>query len=381
MCIQIIRKHLRFFHRWMAGTFVPLVFAVFLVFLGYLIHLKMTGQPYGYLKRYYDYVNDVPGSTAQFPPELDIVLIDAHDESIGGREGMARLLNYLAAQNPKAVGLDILYPNTNESTSYEDSVLMKAVREYPAGKLVVACRRRDRDSLEHSFFTKPSKLDYGTVNAQSFYGFSPTDTYKDGEVEKMVVALAKKATSENDRYEMKEGELVNYTNRSFQVVSSWQDIESTHVEGRIVLIGDLREEKDLVDLPFRIEGKYVGSGLMVNAYQLSNLIHPQIRLKAIPKGWSWVLCFFLLLAYVFIICWLDYHLADKSKSAIMIYKMFIGPFIIIVLELAALLVLIHSIKACARIPDLLLFMAAIPFVQRTCASYDIKYPIPKDKKE
>ena len=239
MCRNKKIKVNTFFLKIVLGALIASLISVAIVFLfkGYLSK-RFAGDPYKYFRYYYDFVNYVPEGVPEFPAEEEIIIIDAHDSSLGTRDGIARLLDSLDAWGPRAVGLDVIFPRTNESTRQEDSLLTDAVRRFSA-PLVVAARRQDRDSLEHSFFTRPAKLKYGTVNAQSFYSFSPCDSVKGCAVPKMVVLLAREACPRDKSVSRDETvQIVNYTNRLFRRIDRWEQLSRSVVNGKIILIGD-----------------------------------------------------------------------------------------------------------------------------------------------
>lgn len=356
---RIVKIDSSFILKWILGTLIAVLISVAIVFLfkGYLSK-RFAGDPYKYFRHYYDFVNYVPEGVPEFPAEEDIIIIDAHDSSLGARDGIARLLDSLDAWEPRVVGLDVIFPRINESTRLEDSLLTDAVSRFSA-PLVVAARRQGRDSLEHSFFTLPAGLDYGTVNAQSFYSFSPRDSVRDFAVDKMVVSLARKAGFPGVSVR-----IVNYTNRLFRRINSWEQLSGPVVKGKIVLIGDCRDDKDRVDLPFKLEGKYVCSGVVINAYQLASLVHPERAFKPMPAGWSVFVCLLLIFVYSFFTCCMD-KLKERSRALKALFLV-AGPFLVIGLEFLTLWVLVVIIKRENIVPNLALFMAALPFIGRCC---------------
>ena len=249
---------------------------------------KLVGHPYGYLENYYNYYNHTPKEGSQGDPDPDIVIIDAHDKSLGSREAMAGVLETLAALKPKAVGMDIIYSSTHESVKAQDDALEQAVRNYP-GVLVLACRSHGPDSLEHSFFTRDSSTIFGTVNAQSFFGFVPRDSFRDGWVDKMVYVMVKMSGDKAP-----ENPIINYENTSFRTIHKLEEITPATIDGKYVLIGDCQDNKDETDVPFKIEGRSSLPGVVINAYQLSTLIHPEKQLKPAPGWVSWIICAVLL---------------------------------------------------------------------------------------
>lgn len=327
---------------------------------------KLVGHPYGYLGNYYNYYNHAPKEGSQGNPDPDIVIIDAHDNSLGSRGAMAGVLDRLALMKPKAVGMDIIFSSTHESVKAEDDALEQAVRNYP-GELVLACRSHGPDSLEHSFFTVNSGRKFGTVNAQSFYGFVPRDSVPPDAVPggwayKMVYVMAGKPDPENP--------IINYENTSFRTIHKLDDITPSTIDDKYVLIGDCQDNKDETDVPFKIEGRSSLPGVVINAYQLSTLIHQEKRLKPMSCWKSWIICAMLLL-----ICgmaasaWSDAEnnmfeketLARSGRGKMIGNTILISiePLIVLILEVCALLLLNGYIHSRHTIINVLPFMLGL----------------------
>lgn len=334
--------------------------------IGGWISERIAGEPFSYLEHYYDFFNYTADKKGQYPPCQDIVIIDAYDSSIGSRSGMAEVLTRLSGMNPAVVGMDILFPNTHESTLEEDSELA-AASALLKDKLIMGCRRHGRDSLEHSFFTQSSSLPYATVNAQSFFGFTPSDSVSGKRVNKLVYAMAQRYKPDLST----ENLIINYESLSFRELSQPDQIVPSVIDGKIVLIGDCYDSKDEVDLPFLIEGKSSLSGVKVNAYQLASLIHPEHALKPISAGYSLLTSILLVLVFTFFSCrWSpkENRLVDakgfKNAREVTegVFIILLRPLAVILAEICAILVLLFSIHWAHIIPDILLFMASIPFV-------------------
>ena len=356
----------QFIYKWLVGSLLSLAFAWGLCALGGVLLQRLAGEPYDYLQYYYRFVNYLPDDGGTASPETDIILIDAHDASLGSRQGIARLLDSLGRYPVKAVGLDAIFQSTSEFADEDDALLQQAVARFPR-PLVVASRQRDLDSLEHSFFTLPTGVDFGTTNAQSFFGFVPRDSVSGRSVEKMVAVLARKAG-----YSVPEDMIVNYTNRAFQCIHSWDHLNASFLAGKIVLIGDDKDSRDSFDLPFPIEGKYSVSGMRINAYQLASLIHPEISFRVVSPGVSQMVSVFLILLYGFLLCgWIAFVKRTRDGWPKMgLY--FLEPILVIAIEFIAVLAMILIVKRFCWIPNILLFMAAVP-IAGTCHKMAIEF--------
>lgn len=346
-----------------------LSFLIGLVIVGaskMLLSGRLSGEPYSYLRYYYDFVNYVHKGVSQMKSGGDIVIIDTHDEAFGSRAGFARLMDSLAVLSPRAVGIDQIFPRTNESTAFEDSLLKRAVERFPH-PLVTACRHYGRDSLEHSFFTIDSKVDFGIVNGQSFYAFSPSDTVKGRPVERLVVILAKKAGFYDSNVSV-----VDYSNRSFLTLSKWEDVNEDNVKNKVILIGDIDNAKDSVDLPFKIEGKYSASGVLLNAYQLHSLMDKDSSFRRMSLWLSLLICFCLTVVYAFLAGiwtqvkagWLRTRKEPVTRRILTTVFLIGEPLALLFVEALALWGMVLAIGWGREIPNLLVFVAAAPFIGR-----------------
>ena len=353
----------------LGGALLSAISGLAIAWLSGLFLKKLTGEPFEYLRYYYDYVNYVPESGAKADPVDEIVIIDTHDSAFGSREGFARLMDSLAVLSPKAVGIDQMFPLTDESTETVDSALQEAVARFPH-PLVTACRHHGPDSLEHSFYTVPAGVDYGIVNAQSFYRFSPADSVLGQSVERLVVKLARKAG-----YAVADTPVVNYTNRSFRRLTTWDNVNAFTVNDKIVLIGDADDPKDEFDVPFRIDGQHTASGVVLNAYQLLSLIQPGTTFRAFSRWKTIALNAALILLYCALLVVLSNWKEKVSKNALISNAckswkktgiILLEPLFIFLAELIALLVMVGFIKSHHQVPNLSVFMAAVPFAGYSC---------------
>ena len=260
---------------------------------GVVIPERLIPDEAKYLDFYYNYVNvdENSGNEVKAP----ILLIDAHDTKIGSAKGMSQLLPRIYEMGPKAIGLDIIYSDDIEHNK-EDLAALKDAFQFCAPKLVMAARSLS-DTLQHSFCTKECGLDYGTVNGQSFYSLHIYDQVNDSlKVDKFVVRLARKAGVQIDT-SLINSRMINYTSMSFRKIASLNDITPDRVRDKIVLIGDFENKADLVNLPFKVNGKFVIPGIIVNAYQLNALVYPDSMFKKAPL-WK-VLLFNMIFLFVF----------------------------------------------------------------------------------
>lgn len=270
---------------------------------------NMTDSKSRYLNVYYNYHNAFqPGFNSVHDGFKDLVIIDASvltDGSSHERAAIARLLDTVINCNPASIGLDLLFPSSIEVSKEEDMLLAQAVLR-AKDKLVVAVGNYKLDSaLVHSFFTLSTGVEYGTVNGQSFYGFEMSDRVNDSTtIEKFVVKLARKGGCLAPEEDLKDG-IVDYRSRDCarQIIWNHELITKARLEGKVVLIGEFKDSRDYVNLPFRIDGESRMAGSSILAYQLFSIMGPGRMIHRASQSTSfWVnLIAILILSFVFVI--------------------------------------------------------------------------------
>lgn len=262
-------------------------------FLGRPLIDRLTHDDAEYLSSYYNYVNTDTGGWER--EDNPVTLIDISRNRMDSREGIAAVLRKVIELEPLAIGLDVICPADQEHTQAENQALREAV-EACGDKLVVAARIH-ADTLQHSFFTLGSGVRYGTVNGQNIFRFNWQDRVNDTlTVDRLVVAMARTAGYPIDTLALESCQ-VNYRTCHFLKASSLEDIISSRIRDRVVLIGDFDNQADQVDLPFRIGGEFLLPGILLNAYHLMAVLQPDKMFRPLAKGWTLFLNAFLLLLF------------------------------------------------------------------------------------
>ena len=105
--------------------------------------------------------------------------------------------------------------------------------------------------------------------------------------------------------------------------------------------------------------------MRVNAYQLASLIHPDIPFQVVsPKG-SRTISVILIFLYGFLLCaWIEF-VKNVKEGFPKMFVYLVEPILVIAVEIIAILVVVWFVKKYCRIPNILLFMAAVP-IAGTC---------------
>lgn len=227
-----------------------------------------------------------------------IAVVDISD--VGERGEIASILERVALCDPACVGVDAIFEGYR-SDAEGNAMLTEVVNAYK-DKLVFTCKLTDYDSgagcftsSVHSFFADSVTVFEGFANLKNNMDNLPVRKLgvksKLGQEEVLsfpaaVVERYSGHTLENHG----EDWLINYRNVNFRVVSP-DDIEeeADFLEGKIVLLGGVREERDMHSSPV---GKM--PGVLIQAHSVDTLIGKKVRY--LPSWINWVLAF--------VLCWL-----------------------------------------------------------------------------
>jgi len=224
--------------------------------------------------------------------EPDITLIDI--DSIKGRIELANLLSQVLEMKPKAIGFDVLFEDSKDSS--EDSTLVGIIgtlRE--KGHCVYATAYKDSPSscypdISHSFFmSEADSLVEGFVN---FIYDEKYMNVRQFRVEKLTnegiqqSLTYRMVTSQNEGKEMQDSvaHYIDYRLSSFNELSA-NKLDSSLINNRWVLIGSLSRNHDNYNTPIGMM-----PGLIIHAYTLKTLLSKQ-RIQQASKVWDWIVLF------------------------------------------------------------------------------------------
>ena len=227
-----------------------------------------------------------------------IAVVDISD--VGDRGELASILERVALCDPACVGVDAIFEGL-KSDPEGNAMLTEVVNAYK-DNLVFTCKLTDYDSgagcftsSVHSFFTDSVSVSEGFANLKNNLDNLPVRnlSVKDklGQEEVLSFPAAVVAKFSGHPLENRGDDwLINYRNTAFRVVSP-DEIEDAagFLEGKIVLLGGVREESDMPSSPL---GKM--PGVMIQAHSVDTLIVK--RVSYLPTWLNWLLAF--------VLCWL-----------------------------------------------------------------------------
>lgn len=224
-----------------------------------------------------------------------IAVVDISD--VEDRGDLAVLLERVALCDPACMGVDAIFEGLR-SDEEGNARLVDAVRTY-GDKMIFTCKLTDYDrqagcfsSSVHSFFADSLPIREGYANLKNNLDNLPvrklsvqnklgSNTVKSFPA--AIVELFAGRSLENHG----EDWLINYRNVGFRVIAP-DDIEqeADFLEGKIVLLGGVREERDAHVSPL---GKM--PGVMIQAYTVDTLLGKKVRY--LPSWINWILAFVL----------------------------------------------------------------------------------------
>lgn len=300
---------------------------------------RLTDDKASFLSVYYNYYNaSKPSQDWTDYGNQRIVLIGVSDFCPGheySRADIAKLLNTIYDLQPVVIGLDLFFPESFETSKEEDNALEEAILRCKDRLVVAAWNYHSGDSLRHSFFTTRTGVDFGTANSQSFYGLQLADIINDGfYVDRLVYKMAKKSGTLAPLDQLEDG-IVNYTSKSFTRYYENDKLTAENIYGKVVLVGDFEETRDIAQLPFYINGESSLPGTMIAAYQLNSIMSPSPVIHRASMEFSMFacICFFILysLLFVFLSIRENSWVEEKGKGVICRISLFITKPILLIL--------------------------------------------------
>ena len=228
-----------------------------------------------------------------------IAIVDISD--VADRGDIAVLLERVALCNPACIGVDAIFDGLRSNP--EGSARLTDVVASYRDMMVFTCKLTDYDSRSgsftssvHSFFVDSIPVREGYANLKNNLDNLPVRKLSvQNRLGQDIVKSFPEAIVEqySGRVVDNRGEdwLINYRNVTFREVGP-EDIEEAadFLEGKIVLIGGLREERDMHASPI---GKM--AGVMIQAHSVDTLLGKKVRY--LPSWVNWMLAF--LLSYLF----------------------------------------------------------------------------------
>lgn len=229
----------------------------------------------------------------------DIAVMDVTD--VIDRADLALLLERIDMCNPACIGVDLIFEGRKDDEQAD--AYLGEVAERISEKAVFAVKLTDYDSqtgafagATHSFFTGEHPVAEGYVNfinnldAQPVRDLSTSRETAEGPVASFPAVLAERYAGRDLGFAGKDF-LINYRPVAFPVVSPAEiEEKADQLEGRVVLVGTMHEERDMHNTPL---GKM--PGVQIQAYSLNTMLGRPVHV--LPAWLKWLLAF--VLCYLF----------------------------------------------------------------------------------
>lgn len=285
----------------------------------------------GYLMAYYTW-------TGQNHKDLDpspVVVVNTQ-ELIGdsARGEVAELIDSICKAGAKAVGVDLRFPERSDANNGKLLNTLKNNKDK-----VVLARANYNGITRGSFFDEEDSLIFGITNLPSYTSFTPTDleTGEDLFSYRVAQIAYPEKTWNFKRF------IVNYEPVAFDCYSAISVMEDSkeargdYFHDKVVLIGDLDNEKDYHNTPFMVDGQEWTVGVLLHAYPLLSLCKDGREFKKMAAVWDFLLCLVLTFVFSFVFTYLtllEHSFLNKSRllySTCLVLKPFLIAFINILL--------------------------------------------------
>jgi len=229
----------------------------------------------------------------------EIIIVDITD--VGPRGDIAAVLNEIADCAPESIGIDCIFEGVHDDQT-GNQLLLEAVNGMKDRGIFAKKLIADSSGVfvwaASSFFARGSGIKEGYTNLTSSNNGSPVREFSlfqelNGD---QVLSFPLAVVNQYAGREMDFGSkdlLINYENIRFLVLQPDEILaHQEDIWGKIVLVGGLREERDMFPTPIKKK-----SGLEIHAYAISTLLHGELRYS--PCWFNWLLA--VLLCYFFIV--------------------------------------------------------------------------------
>lgn len=340
-----------------------------------------------YLKCYYDLHNR---STASIPESEDIVIFDISDCKT--RVEIATTLKQISDFNPAVICLDIFMPDDSERDVESDKECLEVLSSIQCN-IISPCLYDEtmsqwlnpfyREFLSSSNFSYASPVTFGM-----FEQFSKEDPRSPENT--MAYAVAETFSDLNGTGIPRDlkGFCINYRNKEFFPYSNIENLDRETVEGKIVIVGGCKDYQDVHTLPFRIKASNRLPGVVNIAYTINSLISTKQYCREKGYGFlrksynqpykkcstgvditiSYILC---LMVAIVMFAFQNHFEKLQGKWRRFAWTL-VSVFAILLFEtMAVILSFEFFTTVCMLVPNLLLFVTSILFVDTWAKAVDI----------
>lgn len=316
-----------------------------------------------YLSRYYNRENRETHSGAAAERLCVINCHEANPDDSLARRRIAQVLDRLSSLDPAVVGLDIRFKGRQRAA--DDALLETAILRSKEN-LVVS--RSVYDEEKRSFFdTDSAGLLAGYANIGDFY------MLPSGRPESFSEKVLSKAGLLDESFREEE-RILDFSNVQFEYINAQSFLNYSDTlarrktDGKIVLIGDKDDEKDIISTPFLINGREWIPGVFYHAYCINSMRKGG---PSFSQSWwlSLLICLLLCFVYTAVAGLLSnvmkqYHgSADKSGKRKYVLVLILKPVLLFALWVNIPYILMSCVTYPFRfVPNLTLAMVSVALI-------------------
>lgn len=345
--------------------------ALYLLLGDNLKYIGVDSSNYSYFQDYYENRNESELDTIYRNSVNDSIFILKIDESTN-RGTLADVIEMICNNyQPKVVGIDVLFKQNNDTISNKR---LKDVVKKHADKIVLAqllINDGGNDILKENLFTGDT-LRYGIINFNDYFNYTPKyqisnkDYYDFAyEISRMYKHEAKLNIDFNQF-------VVNYAKTSFEYrdilnfIGATEEMRTSFIKGKIVLIGAMDNHFDNHYAPFLIEGSKWLSGIKFHAYAICSLVDSENQaLRRLPILSSANIFIYIILCFLYSLTFV--LLNNKDVISKILYRKIDGLLFELIRPLILIIVTITISLICYSfytknnniVPNLVLFLISI----------------------
>lgn len=377
------RQKIKYIAKHFFVAFSAVSLAATFLFPGEKLASKMFGiEDNFYLKYFYSILNCPEVDEKNFDDALveSIAIVDI--ENYRNRSDQSRILKKIYDCNPRVIGVDVFYGNNPDINDSVNSRFVETVDSIKNKTVFVCAYKNENDSIKtvypffYASFKKEDLLIASPLMSDFFDYYQSNDSIimkknsSSPNLTKICNAVVELSGIKMHNYD---GDFyVNYLKKNLEqaIIRDTSEIIKENIHNKIVLVGSLKEMKDLYELPFRFGDQEYISGVEDIAYRVITLSSIG-SIRARNEGFvEWESCKNVLLVFVVAILFsILQECYSKCKNDAKESFIIRGTILIILqpiffLLVEGLIVCTSYLYTCMtnKIPNLLLCMITIALV-------------------
>lgn len=330
-----------------------------------------------YLKYFYDIHNR---STKAMSESDAIRVFDIGEYTT--RSETAEVIRTIAECKPTVIGLDVFMQKNDELKEESDMKVVEALASAECTIVSPCIFNENSQEWNYPFYKDSIGNDY--LEYASTIAFDMFEQYETDDPRSSMNTMAYKIVNSYSKatgfhFAGFEKMAINYRNKEFFAYSRLEDIDPEDFAGKIVLIGDCKDYRDIRTTPFKIMGSNSLPGVINIGYTVNSLLcsreyckengfnlnrrkynEPYKKCSTLMNlGLSYILCFLLSLV-IAIFAVRDVNSFNKIKRTGFIVLSFLS--VIAAEVIMVILCFAVFTSTFMKIPDILLFLTSLLFV-------------------